>query len=109
NGESALSSIQPGRPSAVLKWSTGDAIQLSTDQRGIRKGDTIRYADGTQVSDQVQLVDTQLVVLEVPMGAEYFVVLSDGTKVWLNAGSTLKYPMHFSAKNREVQLSGEGF
>lgn len=45
----------------------------------------------------------------VPLGAKSQVTLSDGTKVWLNAGSKLRYPMQFGKLNREVYLEGEGF
>ena len=45
----------------------------------------------------------------VPLGAKSIVTLSDGTKVWLNAGSKLRYPVNFLAKSREVYLEGEAF
>jgi len=45
----------------------------------------------------------------VPLGAKSQIVLSDGTKVWLNAGSKLKYPSQFIGNTREVYLEGEAF
>lgn len=49
-------------------------------------------------------------MLEVPKGGQFSVTLSDGTKVWLNAGTTIKYPVKFAEKgNRMVQLSGEAY
>lgn len=47
--------------------------------------------------------------IEVPKGQRSALTLSDGTKVWLNSESTLAYPSAFSAENREVALTGEGF
>ncbi len=47
--------------------------------------------------------------ITAPMGSRPKIVLPDGSIVWLNAGSTLKYPMNFLTDNREVQLSGEAF
>ncbi len=47
--------------------------------------------------------------IRVPLGAKSLITLSDGTKVWLNAGSKLRYPMNFSAKIREVYLEGEAY
>src|SRR4030042_4196381 len=54
---------------------------------------------------------TEMVYNEVfvPLGARSQVTLSDGTKVWLNAGSKLKYPMNFSEASREVNLEGEAY
>lgn len=45
----------------------------------------------------------------VPMGEKSQVTLSDGTKVWLNSGSSLKYPSGFNKKERTVYLEGEGY
>lgn len=47
--------------------------------------------------------------VEIPRGSEYELVLSDGTKVHLNAMSSLKFPVQFSDKTREVELSGEAY
>lgn len=48
-------------------------------------------------------------VCETPYGEKSKVLLSDGTIVWLNAGSTLKYSNKFNTSNRRVQLEGEGY
>lgn len=47
--------------------------------------------------------------MKTPRGGEYTVVLSDGTKVYLNAASELKYPVQFDSKKRQVHLSGEAY
>ena len=47
--------------------------------------------------------------LNVPKGAEFNLVLADGTQVWLNAESKLKYPVVFGSEERVVELEGEGF
>jgi transmembrane sensor len=48
-------------------------------------------------------------VVEAPLGAKSRIVLSDSTKVWLNAGSTLKYSTGYNASERDVYLTGEGY
>jgi len=47
--------------------------------------------------------------LNIPSGQRAEIILEDGTKVWLNAKSTLKFPSHFSDKTRQVSLDGEGY
>lgn len=63
-----------------------------------------------------QMEEVKEVVVEIPMvkkinpaGVKSLITLSDGSKVYLNAGSTLQFPKQFSAERREVQLSGEAF
>ncbi|MDR0429267.1 MAG: FecR domain-containing protein [Tannerellaceae bacterium] len=58
---------------------------------------------------EAQEMSSQMNVIEVPPGQRTSVILSDGTKVWLNAGSKLAYPSNFSSKKRSVSLEGEGF
>jgi len=54
-------------------------------------------------------VDSSLLRVTVSYGDRQEVVLPDGTKVWVNAGSTLQYPEAFAANNRTVKLSGEAY
>jgi transmembrane sensor len=48
-------------------------------------------------------------IISTPNGGQYQVVLPDGSHVWLNAASSLKYPVAFNAKERKVELTGEGY
>lgn len=51
----------------------------------------------------------QLTALTVPVNQQKQIILTDGTKVWINAGSQLKYPQQFNGKTREVYLTGEAY
>lgn len=53
--------------------------------------------------------DETYFISEVPLGERSKVILADGSTVWLNSGSTLKYSTEFSRKNRNVTLEGEGY
>jgi transmembrane sensor len=47
--------------------------------------------------------------LEIPNGGEYELVLSDGSKVWLNSASRIKFPVNFTGNTREVEINGEAY
>ncbi len=65
----------------------------------------LSYASGPGDLQVEKLYNT----LVIPPGGEYRIVLSDGTKVWLNAASSLRYPTQFNGKERKVYLSGEAY
>ena len=52
---------------------------------------------------------TMLNTINIPKGGNYFITLSDNTKVWLNAASSLQYPVAFSENERNVKLIGEAY
>lgn len=58
---------------------------------------------------QSHLRPTQLIALTVPLNQQKQIVLADGSKVWLNSSSQLKYPQEFNGKTREVYLSGQAY
>jgi ferric-dicitrate binding protein FerR (iron transport regulator) len=79
-------------------------------------GESITYENGKSIAaaaldKQGMAADPSKVVLELatPLGGIYQITLPDGTKVWLNAGSSLKYPMSFAKNERRVSLEGEAF
>lgn len=110
--------LSPGGNRATLTLDDGSILDLSDHQNGIIiNNETITYADGTQViatenegavRQPISSPERQL-ALTTPIGGQYQITLSDGTKVWLNAGSTLKYPNHFAGKERIVELQGEAY
>ena len=60
-------------------------------------------------SHRFHLEDEAMYVVEVPYGGRSNLVLPDGSKVWLNAGSKLTYSSRFSSRNREVSIEGEAY
>lgn len=103
--------IPPGGSKAVLSFADGRNVELSSNQEGIVIGtDELLYKDGTQVKGIGNTSsDEELVLISTPKGGEYQVILSDGTKVWLNAASSMKYPIRFKGKERRVKIVGEAY
>ena len=52
---------------------------------------------------------SDFIVTEVPLGSKSVVTLPDGSRVWINAGSSMSYPVNFDGNNRTVKLEGEAF
>src|SRR5450759_882792 len=52
---------------------------------------------------------TRYNTLSIPHGGEFFLQFADGTKVWLNSETVLRYPVQFDSNERRVELTGEAF
>jgi len=106
--------IVPGSDRATLTLADGRTVDLSAAKKGIAVGNGIRYLDGTEVialtaDEGKQTANTRLLTLTTPKGGQYQLSLPDGTKVWLNAASSLVYPEAFGDDIREVKLEGEAY
>jgi len=113
---SYASHIKPGDNKAYLTLANGKKIALSDVKNG-----TLVTQNGIQITktNDGQLVYTvtgnnnstssDFNTIETPKGGQYQVRLPDGTNVWLNAASSLKYPSVFKGSERKVELSGEAY
>lgn len=110
--------IVPGRPKAELILGDGSVWFLDSiiSEERLISDCAIVYNSGAQISyrrspDTVGTLKKFPVYneLRVPVGGEYQLVLSDGTRVWLNSQSRLKYPVVFENGIREVELTGEAY
>ncbi|MDR2283896.1 MAG: DUF4974 domain-containing protein [Sphingobacterium sp.] len=100
--------IPAGGNRATMLLSDGTTVELSEDKEEIiAVNGNYRYEDGTPLMEEAGTV--QSAVLRTPQGGQYRVVLSDGTKVWLNASSSLTYPTRFVGGKRQVTLVGEAY
>jgi len=111
----------PGGNKATLTLADGNVISLNESANGI-----IAQVEGMKIS---KTSDGQIVYsitnrmslkkegestikynrISTPRGGQYQIVLPDGTKVWLNAASSLKYPEYFDGNGRNVELLGEAY
>lgn len=106
--------IMPKGKVAQLVLGNGKVVNLNN---GLKE--TITEKDGTKVNNGKNTLsysnsnnrskETIYNTLVVPRGGEYEVTLSDGTKVWLNAASSLRFPVQFNGNERKVFLTGEGY
>lgn len=109
--------ITPGRNRAVLTLANGEKLDLDDTRSGLisRQGASIvsKTADGKLAyGTNTDMPDKNTVTyntIETPRGGQYQLALADGTVVWLNAGSSLKYPTTFTGKERKVELTGEAY
>ena len=110
-----VSEIKPIQSKAMLVLSTGEQIQLTKSTQKIQEQDGSVLKIDSVMGVQYEALSTQRVEkpiynkIVVPRGGEYFVTLSEGTKVWLDADSELEYPVFFSADFREVKLKGNAY
>lgn len=101
--------IQPGNYKAILYTSPGRQIHIQENSNLLVKQDSsVRIADNQLVYSTTQ-TDPAQNILEVPRGGEFKIRLADGSEVWINSGSTLKYPSAFNAGERIVELDGEAY
>lgn len=103
--------MAPGGNHATLTLADGSLVELSSEQSGlIMKSGIVTYTDGSTVPvDGAGETAATSYVISIPNGGQYQVVLTDGSTVWLNASSTLRYPSRFTGQNREVEIEGEAF
>lgn len=115
----AAGAVAPGSNKAILTISDGTSISLDGKQRGeiaLETGFTKTSVNNGQLIYTALQQDNYTLKKEpvyhtvsTPRGGQFQVILPDGTKVWLNSASSIKYPAHFSNAVRAVVLQGEAY
>lgn len=110
---SVVNDVLPGQNKATLSFD-GKTIVLDSAHEGLiaqaSVGATIRNAGG-QLSYKAATAAAEVHynTVKTGRGGQYKLVLSDGTKVWLDAGSSLHFPTAFAGAKREIQLTGQAY
>jgi transmembrane sensor len=112
----APADILPGGNRAVLTLADGSTISLDSAHTGnltnqgtarvmkIQDGE-LKYDAAAAGGHSTASYNT----LSTPRGGQYKLLLADGTRVWLNAASSIRYPTTFTGTDREVEISGEAY
>lgn len=110
-GLDALSAeIAPGRDRAILTLASGQQIILDSAQ-----GDIVKQPGLTVINIAGKLkyegagTNAEYNTISTPKGGQYQIVLPDGSKVWLNAASSVKFPTAFTDNERKVEMTGEAY
>ncbi len=106
--------IEPGTSKAILQLADGTTLDLENQNKNIDQEEaTINASDNKVVyaakKNTILPKKISYNTISIPRAGEYQLTLSDGTEVWLNSETTLKYPVAFTGKTREVYINGEAY
>jgi transmembrane sensor len=115
----AQNDIAPGGNKAILTLADGSKLVLDDSKNGklATQGKTVVQKTGSgmlsylssALSASQTAPEVTYNIITTPRGGQYNVTLPDGTQVWLNAASSIKFPTAFTGKERNVELSGEAY
>ena len=112
--------LPPGSNNAILTLADGSNIGLDSAHNGnlAKQGAAkiLKYTNGIlaykspgESGQPASGEEIKYNTVTTPRGGQYQIILTDGSKVWLNAASSLRFPVSFTGRNRMVELTGEAY
>jgi hypothetical protein len=107
-----VNDVLPGKQGAILTLANGKTITLDSAHNGlltsqgntqiVKENGKVRYQDQVNAGSEI-MYNT----MTTPKGRQFQLILADGSKVWLNAASSISYPTAFKGNERRVSITGE--
>lgn len=106
--------ILPGRDGAILTLADGSQVVIDSLGNGViamQGGTRVLLQDGQLAYDPKESVNGEISynTMSTPKGRQFSLRLPDGTRVWLNAASSIRYPTTFQGSERRVEIQGEAY
>lgn len=110
----AIADISPGGNGAILTLANGKQVVLDSMANGliaVQKGAQTMIRNGELVYDASGAASGEIMynTMRTPKGRQFRLQLPDGTRVWLNAASSIRYPTAFTGEERKVEITGEAY
>ncbi|HEX6426793.1 MAG TPA: FecR domain-containing protein [Niastella sp.] len=114
NNKQIQTDIAPGHDGAILTLADGRHLVLDSLKNGViamQNGSQVELKNGSVHYNTNEHTTGGIIynTMRTPRGRQFQLVLPDGTKVWLNAASSIKYPTVFTGATRTVEIEGEAY
>jgi transmembrane sensor len=114
--QGVIPALQPGTNKAILHLADGrelvlnDALRAKIETKeGVVEVDSMGVVYGIKVDSMATEKVQEYHVMTIPRGGEFHLTLADGTQVWLNSETELRFPVYFAGGERKVYLKGEAY
>jgi ferric-dicitrate binding protein FerR (iron transport regulator) len=109
-----IQDVPPGKTGAILTLADGSQVELDSSKGGViatQNGAKVLLKNNQLVYDAKAAEKDKVVynTVSTPRGRQYQITLPDGSQVWLNAASSIRYPNHFTGSERKVEITGEAY
>lgn len=101
--------ILPAKNVAMLSFSSGGSIELNEDEQSHLSAKNFKIINGVAYFNTLKNQEIITNTISTPKAGKFKVVLTDGTKVWINSDTKISFPSQFKGSERVVNLTGEAY